>query len=200
MTTAAPGPVATPQHQLPPSAPWPYQYPVAPPPQPQGKTFFGLSPLTAIILLLIVGVIAFFLIAILLGGLSGGGEDLAQSYDEDIVIGDGGHFRLELGAGWTSRRVEVNITSTGGGRFDVYLMDEDQYELVYGNESTNAFSAVRRFENVSALMTNLTLPDTGISYVLVIDNTDNPLLATDAVPTGTVTLELHVRVYERVDY
>lgn len=201
MTTAAPGPSApSPQHQMPLPAPWPYHYPPPPQPQPQGRTFFGLSPLAAIILLLIVSVVAFIFIAMLLGGLTGGGEDLVQSYDEDVVVGDGGHFRLALDASFVSRRIEVNITTTGGGRFDVYLMDEDQYELVYGNESTNAFSAVRRFENVSAVMTNLSLPDTGVSYVLVIDNTDNPLLATDAVPTGTLTVDLLVRVYESVDF
>jgi len=203
MTTAAPGPSApSPQHQMPLPAPWPYHYPPPPQPQPQpqGRTFFGLSPLAAIILLLIVGVVAFIFIAILLGGLSGGGEDLVQSYDEDVVVGEGGHFRLDLSFGFVSRRVEVNITTTGGGRFDAYLMDEGQYERVYGNESTNAFSAVRRFENISALMTNLSLPDTGRSYILVIDNVDNPLLATDAVPTGTLTVDLLVRVYESVDF
>jgi len=189
-----------PRHQMPPGAPWPYQYPPPPPPQPQGKTFLGVPLLTAIILLLIVGLIAFAIIAFLLGGLTGGGEDLVQSYDEEVVVGVGGHFRLHLGAGFVSRRIEVDINSTDGRRFDVYLMDEDQYELVYGNQSTNAFSAVRRFENVSAVMTNLTLPDTDRSYVLVVDNTDNPLLATDAAPTGTVTVELHVRVYETVDF
>ncbi len=201
MTTAAPGPATTPpQQHMPPPAPWPYPYPPPPQPQPQGKTFFGIPLLTAIILLLIVGLIAVAIISFLLGGLTGGGEDLVQSHDEDVVVGEGGHFRLDLGAGFVSRRVEVNITSSDGRRFDVFLMDDDQYELVYGNASTNAFSSVRRFENITAVMTNLTLPDTGRSYVLVVDNVDNPLLATDAVPTGTVTVELHVRVYESVDF
>ncbi|MCK5548193.1 MAG: hypothetical protein KAI64_04215, partial [Thermoplasmata archaeon] len=111
---------------------------------------------------------------------------------------DGGHFKYDLGQDFYSvSEVTLNISSTGGGRFDVYIMDWNEYDNAYGgpNASIMSFTAHYVKENITQIDDFVELPGDGVYYYmywLVIDNRNTPLTPDDATPTGVLTVDLTV--------
>ncbi len=196
MTAATPSrPPQAPGPYVPPPA-WPYHPPQQRPPE---RSVLGVPPLVLVIIVFVilaalVGVIALF------SGLPGGDlEDVVLDFDDEVIVGEGGHFRLDLMSDmWATYEVVLNVSSSDARAFDVYVMDLNQYNAAYGNQSTGAFSAAERFENVTVLATSFELPRNDRSYVLVVDNRDLDLTPGDAVPRGTITVQLTVSIIERI--
>jgi hypothetical protein len=123
---------------------------------------------------------------------------VVTDYDQNVTIAEGGHFRYALpSSSWQETVAILNITSTGGKRFDVYLMDQDQYDNAYTNLTTRAFSATERFENRTAVVEQVELPQDGRTFFLVVDNAANELTPDGAVPSGPITIRLWVHVVQR---
>jgi hypothetical protein len=162
------------------------------------RGMLGVPPLVLLIIVLVV-VAAFVGVILMLSGLPTGSTDTTvMDFDEEVIVGVGGHFRLDLqDSMWATYRVVLNVSSSDARPFDVYVMDLNQYNAAYTNQSTNAFSAAERFENVTALATSFELPSSDRTYVLVVDNRDLDLTAGDAVPQGTLTVQLIVSEIER---
>lgn len=195
VTTGAQGrPPQAPTPYMPPPA-WPYHPPQQKPPE---RGVLGVPPLVVLIIVLII-VAAIVGILIMLADLpSGDFEEVVLDFDEEVIVGDGGHFRLDLVSEmWATYEVVLNVSSADARAFDIYVMDTNQYSAAYGNQSTGAFSAVERFENVTVLATSFELPSNDRSYVLVVDNRDLDLTPGDAIPQGTLTVQLAVSITER---
>jgi hypothetical protein len=112
-------------------------------------------------------------------------------FETEVIIADGGHFRHTLIDSWSGRQdVTVTITSLTGGPFDVYIMDVDQYENAYGNDTTGSFSFLFRAENVTQFDFTEELETQEWELIIIVDNTDNPLLAEDATPVGTISVQV----------
>ncbi len=155
----------------------------------------GKVPSWVVIIVLVIIVmiaLAGFFISMLFSGLDTGPD--VRRFDDQVLVDDGGHFRHTIMDGWSGPdQVTLNISSITGGRFDVYIMDGDQYENTYGNQSTGAFSAVARYENVTFVDDELELESHQLPFFLVIDNRDYQLTPGDAVPTGVIEVDVHIR-------
>lgn len=188
--------------------PWPYppygypQYPQPAPRPPDNRGPLGLvnwtaGKVVAVVLVLLILFGGYVLLMVLLGNTSTS-PDVVTDYDQNVTIAEGGHFRYPLpSSGWQTTQVFLNISSSGGKRFDVYVMDSNQYENAYTNLTTRAFSAIERFENRTAVVEQVELPHDGGTYFLVVDNMANELTPDGAVPGGPITIRLWVHVVQR---
>jgi len=150
----------------------------------------------AVVLVILILIGGFFLLAVLRNATTTV-PDTVTDYDQNVTIAEGGHFRYPLPSFmWQDTTAVLNITSSGGKRFDVYIMDSNQYDNAYTNLTTHAFSATERFENRTAVVERVELPRDGNTYYLVIDNTANELTPDGAVPSGPITIRLWVRVVQ----
>ena len=208
MTTAPASPPPTAAQQPVPRVPWPYPpYGYPPPPQPAPQQPDNRGPLglinwsagkvIAVVLVLLILFGGYILLMFLLSG-STTSPEVVTDYDQNVTIAEGGHYRFALpSSAWQETEAILNITSTGGRRFDVYIMDQDQYDNAYTNLTTRAFSATERFENRTAVVERVELPREGRTYFLVVDNTANELTPDGAVPNGPITIRLWVHVVQR---
>ncbi len=121
-----------------------------------------------------------------------------MDFEQEVFIQEEGHFRHIIADSW-EERVEVNftITLTGGGPYDIYIMDQEQYDNTYGNMSTGSFSSTFSWENVTVVHDVIELEDIRTEYYLIIDNTDMSFLPDSAQPAGPVSMdvELHVTYF-----
>lgn len=121
--------------------------------------------------------------------------DGSETYSSDVIIADGGYFSYDVG--WAfSDGIEIlfNISSKNNERFDVYIMDENEYYNAYqSDDSMLAFSAYHAVENVSQIIDTINLPPEGYFH-LIIDNKDTPLTPDDATPTGIITVEVYLEI------
>jgi hypothetical protein len=120
-----------------------------------------------------------------------------RDFETEVIISEGGHFKYYLDDIYDDDlEVELDITSEDGKYFDVYIMELSQYELIYNNENESfiSFSSYYSLENVSRVDDTIKLNEEYGTFYLVIDNTDNPLTVSDAIPQGTITLDLKVTI------
>ena len=188
--------------------PWPYPpYGYPPPPQPAPQQHDNRGPLglinwnagkvIAVVLVLLILFGGYVLLMVLLSTNSTS-PAVVTDYDQNVTIAEGGHFRYALpSSSWQDTVAFLNITSTGGKRFDMYIMDSNQYDNAYTNLTTRAFSATERFENRTAVVEQVELPQDGRTFFLVVDNAANELTPDGAVPSGPITIRLWVHVVQR---
>ena len=117
-----------------------------------------------------------------------------QEYETEVIIAEGGHYKYALDwVYYEELEVELEISSSDNKNFDVYIMDNDQYENAYEqNDTIIAFSAYFSKENVTKVDEKVDLP-ARYFYYLVIDNKDTPLTPNDATPDGVITLDVYVK-------
>ncbi|UCE73314.1 MAG: hypothetical protein JSV56_09795 [Methanomassiliicoccales archaeon] len=173
---------------------YPYPYPYQGPPK--TKKFLGL-PVWAWVIILIVTLVVSCSIVGMISFWSLAPEDTTETYSTEVIISEGGHFKYTLGFAWEDDEISLDISSLDGKKFDVYIMDMDQYENAYEtqNASIIAFSAVYSKENVDTVADTAVLPDEGSGfreYFLVIDNKDTALTPDDAVPDGAITIDVNI--------
>lgn len=126
-------------------------------------------------------------------------QKYTESYSMDVIIAQGGHFKYHLGYMQEEMEISVDIYSTEDVKFDLYIMDLEQYENSYGSgyNSNTAFSAIYSKENISRINETCDLSVKSQGYrelYLIIDNRDFPLTPEDAVPTGTITIDLNLDI------
>jgi hypothetical protein len=162
------------------------------PKAPEGKA--KMPPVVTVIVIVLV--IILVLGALFFSALFSSVDDATpqRRFDDQVLIDNGGHFWWTLLPSWSGReQVTINITSLQGDAFDVYVMDTAQYENAYGNETTGAFSAQRRYENVTRVDDRFELDSDELDILIVIDNRDFQLTPDDAVPSGVIEVDVHLR-------
>lgn len=127
-----------------------------------------------------------------------GPYDSQDVFNAEVIISEGGHFKYSLGFSLNDEYI-LNISSRDGTNFDVYIMDEDQYENAYEtiDSSIISFSSFYSNENTNRVQENLDFTDErGLykEYFLIIDNRDTPITPNDAVPVGTLTLDVEITI------
>ncbi len=183
-----------------------YYYPYYPTPRSDGKRFLGIPVWTWVILILfilffgcmIVGYLTWF-------WLPPDDEEIIDEFSSEIIIGEGGHYKYNIGwIFYDEVDIVLNISSRDSSYFDVYIMSENQYENAYDvtDTSTIAFSAIYAKENTAQLNETVELSEEesdGIIYV-IIDNRDTPVTSNDAVPSGILTLDVNITVKTTYSY
>jgi hypothetical protein len=167
--------------------------PTYPPPHeaPGRKPSGGLNLVWIVIVVVVI--LGLVLLVWLASTIDLDGTDDPVVFESDVVIAVDGHFRHTLVDSWSGPvDARLNVTSIEGGRFDVYIMDREQYENAYGNETTGSFSFLFRAENVTRWEFAEELDAQDQEIYCVIDNMDNPLLQGDATPVGPITV--HIRM------
>jgi hypothetical protein len=115
-------------------------------------------------------------------------------FSSEVIISDGGHFFYDLSRSmYGDSTVTISISSSGGEKFDVYIMDDSEYQNAYGNTNVSliSFSAYYAYDDVSEVSATLELPVERWFY-LVIDNRDTPLTPNDATPSGVITVDVSI--------
>jgi hypothetical protein len=123
-------------------------------------------------------------------------NDTQETYNVEVIIAQEGHFKYSLGY-YLDDEITLNISSRNGENFDVYIMDEDQFENAYDspNSSIISFSTFYSNENTNRVEDNLDFTDNRNNYkeyFLIIDNRDTQLTPDDATPSGTLTLDVEI--------
>ncbi len=171
--------------------------PGVPPPRDMKSSSATNTVLIVLLVVIVLGAVlfmAFFFIS----SWSGEPWEETMDFEQEVFIQEEGHFRHFIADSW-EERVEVNFTMTltGGGPFDIYIMDQEQYDNSYGNMSTGSFSSTFSWQNVTVVHDVIELEDTRTEYYLVIDNTDVSFLPESAKPEGPISMdvELHVTYF-----
>jgi uncharacterized membrane protein len=115
-------------------------------------------------------------------------------FSSEVLISNGGHFSYPLTQSYLSGgQVTINVSSSSGERFDVYIMDDTEYENAYGNTNISliSFSTYYAYEDLSQVSATLDIP-VDRWFNLVIDNRDTPLTPNDATPTGVITVDVSI--------
>jgi len=163
----------------------------------------GLIVGIVLVVVLVVVAIAVFLFLSFISTIGDESWEDTEDFESDVQIAEGGHFRFVLTEFWQDE-LEVNLTVSllAGGRFDVYIMDGDQYENAYGNASTGAFSALARWQNVTNVLDLVTYQDVEGPLYLVVDNVGMDHVPGSARPSGPVhvDVELHLVFRSSVDW
>lgn len=146
-----------------------------------------------VVILVVAGLfVAFFFF---MGSFVGEPWEETMDFDQEVFIQEEGHFRHFIADSWEERvEVNFNITLTGGGPYDVYIMDQEQYDNSYGNLSTGSFSTTFSWENVTVIHDVIELENTRTAYYLVIDNTDMSFLPESAKPEGPISMDVEVHI------
>jgi len=172
---------------------YPYYYPQAPA---EGKSNLGLKILVVVIVIFIAAVfIVVALVASMIGDTSSE-EEWSQEFD--VVIEKDGHYRYTIEHYYYDElEVELKIDLVNGSSYDVYIMDEDQYENSYGEEGTGtgSFAYIYSWEKVNDLDEDFKI-DSGYGgpIYLVIDNEHSELTANDADPQGAISVSVDITV------
>ena len=161
----------------------------------------GATVVLIIVVVLVIGALGLAVIFSLMADLGGDGWEDTRDVSREVLIEEGGHFRLLLSDSWGSQLlVNMSVRQLDGSRFDVYIMDSDQYENAYGNLSSGAFSTLARWQNVSALSDSVSIDDPRGPISLVVDNVDMPLVPGSTVPEGPIEVALDLAITSRYDY
>jgi hypothetical protein len=185
-----------------------YQYPYQNLGPPKSQKFFGL-PIWALVIIFVVilifgcAIIGFILLSFGPYGPFGPGE-YTDTYSTEVIISEGGHFKYSLGYMY-DYKIELNISSKNGNQFDVYIMDEDQYENAYGSTNTSilAFSVQYSYENVSQVDDTIEISEDIPEYkslYLILDNRKVEITPNDADPIGTITVDLNIEITSSYHY
>jgi hypothetical protein len=95
----------------------------------------------------------------------------------------------------------INIESLDDSRFDVYIMEDEQYYAAYGwvgwpdelNKTLTSFSSEYSWENVTQVEEIIQIPGGYFdTHYIVVDNMDINILPDDAVPVGNLTVNFEV--------
>lgn len=177
----------------------PYGPPQRPPEKKGTPTAVIVVIIIVIMVLLAIGFFAFMVFMV--GDIAGGGWEDTRTFSTDVLIEDGGHFRYLLSANWEDELiVNLSLRQLNGSRYDVYIMDDNQYENAYGNSSTGAFSTLLKWQNVSTFADSASLEDPGGPIWLVIDNEHMPHVPGNAVPQGPIHVEVDLEITSRYDF
>jgi hypothetical protein len=124
-------------------------------------------------------------------------NDTKVTFTDEVIISKGGHFKHRLTDEWDGEvRVELNIESTDGDKFDVYVMDQDQYDAAYDSyREPKVFSTWYRSENTTEAHKKLDLPSRDEAFFLIIDNREFNLTAQDADPIGIVQADVKIVIH-----
>ncbi len=181
------------QQYIPPS---PYSQ-TQPPPEKKGMTTAAVVILI-IVVMIVIGIIALAFIFSLVADIDGDPWEETREFETEVHIEDGGHFRFLLSDSWGDE-LEVNLTIglLNGSKFDVYIMDGQQYWNAYGNESTGAFSALFSWNNVSAVRDMVTIESLNDDYFLIVDNVEMSHVPGSAIPEGPVHAEIILEITSR---
>jgi hypothetical protein len=173
---------------------WGYYYP---PPKRESKKYFGLPGWLWAVVILITLLLLFIIIPfIVFFSMIEPTED-TQTYSFDVKIAENGHYKYTLGFYYYEDiDVILDIHLLNGSNFDVYIMNDDQYESVYGseNDSVLAFATIYSMENVNSLSDEITVPSNEWELYLVIDNSANPLSENDAEPEGPIEVQVKIEI------
>lgn len=169
---------------------------------PKSQKFLGL-PIWALVIIIVVilifgcGIVGFILLSFGPYGPFGPGE-YTDTYSTEVIISEGGHFKYSLGYMYYND-IEFNISSKNGNQFDIYFMDEDQYENAYSSTNTSilAFSVQYSYENVSEIEDTIEISEDYPQYkslYLILDNRKVEITPDDANPKGTITVDLNIEI------
>ncbi len=165
----------------------------------ESKKILGI-PAWGLVVIIVVAFLIFacFVANFLMFGFFGPFEDI-ETYSTEVIISEGGHFKYSLGYFYDENEVTFNVSSKDGKNFDVYFMDEDQYQNAYGssNTSTIAFSAFYSNENISQIIDTFELQGQHIGFkeiYFVIDNRDTSITPEDATPEGMITVDVKITI------
>lgn len=180
-----------------PDSGYPYPSYYYPPPTKPTKEPISIKLIVGIIVLIIV-VVFVFLMAISYLLFSEVPTD-DQTYEFDVIIDSGGHYRYTLDEYYyyDDTEVELDIYSTNGSFYDVYVMNQDQYDSAYGNggNSTKAFAAMYSKENVKQVSDKFDLPSNAQGPIyLIIDNKATELTKNDADPAGEISVTAKITI------
>ncbi len=153
-----------------------------------------------VVVMVVIGIIALAFIFSLVENIDGDPWEETRDFETEVHIEDGGHFRFLLSDSWEDE-LEVNLTIglLNGSKFDVYIMDGQQYWNAYGNQSTGAFSAQFSWNNVSAVRDSVTIERLDADYFIVIDNMEMSHVPGNAKPEGPVHAEVILEITSRFD-
>ena len=166
-----------------------------PPPRESKSSSTTSTVLVVLLVVIMVGAVLIMAFFFFIGSLEGEAWEETTDFDQEVFIQEEGHFRQNIAGSW-EERVQVNftVTLTGGGPYDVYIMDQDQYDNSYGNMSTGSFSSTFSWENVTVVHDVIELENTRTEFYLVIDNTDMSFLPGSAKPEGPISMDVEVHV------
>jgi hypothetical protein len=172
----------------------------AQPQPPEGKK--GMSPMVIAVIIIVVivvmGIIAMLAFVSMIASIDGEPWEETDTFESDVYIDEGGHFRYELTDGWSDEfQANITIGSMEGGPFDVYIMTTNEYENAYGNASTGAFSATFKWQNMSSVIDMVLFESLGETYYLVVDNVDMPHVPGNAVPEGPIRVSIELEMTSR---
>ncbi|MFH0815699.1 MAG: hypothetical protein V1934_02630 [Methanobacteriota archaeon] len=179
-------PIQAPSYYYP---PYYAPYPPYPPLQPPRDDRIKGTTIVAVVLLLIMIVIPAAVFFVALSSFDQGGT--SDVFEGSVTLSEGAHFKVD--AGWSPSKVWIFMNVTSGSNVDVYLMNAPQYDGTYGNYTPAVFSATEMWEDEDTLSQACEFQTAGsYNLIVVFDNTDNPLRSSDAVPSGTVELDIHI--------
>ncbi len=174
-----------------------YPYPPYPMPYPPKKDTSAKKIIYIVVAVIVILLVVGFVVILSFFGSYEPVEN-TQEYKFDVIVAKDGHYKYTIEEYWYDDiEIELNITSSSGDRFDIYIMSKDQYDNSYGpqNRSINAFSTLFSWENVTEVFDTVELHEGDFRVIyLVIDNTENTLTPNDANPTGTIEVEVEVIV------
>ena len=153
-----------------------------------------------IVVIIVMGIIAMMVFVSMISSIDGEPWEETDTFEDDVYIDEGGHWRYVLTAGWSVEfQVNITIGSMEGGPFDVYIMTANQYENAYGNASTGAFSATFTWQNVSSVIDMSLIEEPRDMYYLVVDNVDMPHVPGNAVPEGPIQVSIELEMTSRFE-
>lgn len=172
------------------------------PPHVENKKYFGLPDWAWVVLVIVIllgaGAYLFYVtISSIVGPIIGSGGRTIP-YSTEVIISEGGNFTYSLGGYYSYNdvvEVTLNISSRDGNRFDVYIMDSNEYENAYrksNGSNISVFSAQYSKENITQLIDVIDLSNRYGTFYLVIDNRNTTLTPNDATPTGIITVDVKI--------
>jgi hypothetical protein len=183
-----------------PSCNRPYYY--MPPKSVESKKYKGIPVWTwALIIVIIVMVVISITVVYAIVNLFDS-SDREENYSFEVILAEGGHYKYTIDRYWNDEtEISLDISSAGGEKFDVYIMDTDQYDNTYGiynheneNVTMAAFAAIYIKEDISELSDDTIIQGGWDGLYLIIDNMDAELTKNDAVPEGTITVSVELTV------
>jgi hypothetical protein len=176
-----------------------YYYPPMPPPteppKESNKVIFGV--VIAIIVIIVIVVLAIFGLFYSLANIEPDSD--TQEFKSEVIVADGEYYKhLLYDSWWDDLEVKMNIRSIDGEYFDVYIMDDQQFQNFYENQTAKSFSSYYSKENITQVKDKVKLPSREDSFYLIIDNRDTELTLNDAAPDGPITLDVKLEV--KVNY
>ena len=172
---------------LPPGYPYypPYPYPPQEQLSPLKRKRFSILELLLIILVLFVFVapIIFSFFLFMPGPTT---TPFQKVMDSAYYIKNGTYIGERVEA-WSDSEIRVSVNVSMDKKVDIFVMTESQYEL-FGN-SSDAFGYVYADKNISSCEFTVEIGET---CYIVIDNSDIGMLNDDALPHGTVDVQLEI--------